>query len=133
MEEMIYPDAPSPGLRIAIATGAVRTSIPSYVTEVGATPIRVEDGAPFPKDVDVLLIYRSARDFRRFEHMLANWSGARPKIFLWHQEPLLPEELTKEAEEAGLGIAARSRSPGLLGRIIGFVSARSYRRIAREG
>jgi len=71
------------------------------LSEVGVPAVAVKDGDPQAFDQQVLLLVGSGRAFPEFAK-LARWrSRSRPRIVLWHQQPLPPPVLTKRADELG--------------------------------
>jgi hypothetical protein len=62
---------------------------------------RVSDGDAAAFEQDLLLLVGSGRCFPQFAELARLRSQSRPRIVLWHQQPLPPPVLTRRADELG--------------------------------
>lgn len=67
----------------------------------GLTVQRLSDGDAAAFDQDLLLLVGSGRCFPQFADLARSRSHSRPRIVLWHQQPLPPPVLTRRADELG--------------------------------
>jgi hypothetical protein len=93
--------------RIAIAASGDTTfdeiaemTADTLVSE-GLTVQRVSDGDAAAFDQDLLLLIGSGRYFPQFAELARSRGRNRPRIVLWHQQPLPPPVLTRRADELG--------------------------------
>jgi hypothetical protein len=114
----------------------------------GARVQQVSDGDAEAWEQDVLLLIGSGRFFPRFTEQVKSREARRPRVVLWHQQPLPPPVLTRRADElgqrlinaqwddllgrwaGGLGklLPAKGRVRNLLQRLLAFPVRREFER-----
>ena len=114
----------------------------------GARVQQVSDGDAEAWEQDVLLLIGSGRFFPRFAEQVKSREARRPRVVLWHQQPLPPPVLTRRADElgqrlinaqwddllgrwaGGLGklLPAKGRVRNLLQRLLAFPVRREFER-----
>lgn len=93
--------------RIAIAAGGdpayeeIAEMTADSLIHQGVTVRRVSDGETEAFDDELLLLIGSGRYFPQFANVARQRGQARPRIVLWHQQPLPPPVLTRRADELG--------------------------------
>jgi len=93
--------------RIAIAAGGDPTNdeiaemAADTLRREGLTIRRVSDGDSDALTGDLLLLIGSGRSFPKLAELARTRGLARPRIVLWHQQPLPPPVLTRRADELG--------------------------------
>jgi hypothetical protein len=78
------------------------TAISKCLQQLGHSVILVEDGDHAGLQTNVLLLLINLANFPQYCHELKKHSKNRPVTVLWQMDPLPPENLTPEAEAAGL-------------------------------
>lgn len=113
--------------RIAIAASGdptyaeIAAMAAETLSDLGATVEQVTDGAAIAWEQDVLLLIGSGRFFPQFAQQARLRGTNRPRIVLWHQQPLPPPVLTRRADELGQRLV-NARWDDLLGRWAGGLS-----------
>ena len=110
--------------RIAIAASGdptfseVAAMAADTLGRIGATVQQISDGDAAAWDQDVLLLIGSGRFFPQFAAQAKQRGTHRPRIVLWHQQPLPPPVLTRRADELGQRLV-NAQWEDLLGRWAG--------------
>jgi hypothetical protein len=98
------PSGGKVSVAVAFSGDSANDEIAAMVIDVlqsqGTAAARVFDGDPQALAADVLLLTSSGRAFPAFANLLAE-SDRRPKVVLWHLQPLPPPMLTQRASDLG--------------------------------
>lgn len=106
---------------VAIAAGGdpyseeIAAMAADTLVQQGLEVSRVADGDAAAFEPELLLLIGSGRHFTQFAEVAQRRRAKRPRIVLWHQQPLPPPVLTQRADELGERLL-RAQWDDLLGR-----------------
>jgi hypothetical protein len=115
-----FPQRSTPPQRIVVGVpdeapwNEVSAMVVDSCHQLGLAAELVTDGAEHAFDADLLLLPGSGRWYPKFEELSRRLDHRRPKIVLWHLQPLPPPVFTRRARELGTRLLS-GQLPDLFG------------------